>query len=71
MVNFTPQVVGFDGSTTVDEFLLSLCHEIGCREPSLSGFALFEDDPFEKELEHFLKPEEKVKVSHEMVISAI
>jgi hypothetical protein len=59
-VLWTLQVVGFDGSTTVDEFLLSLCHEIGCREPNHSGFALFEDDPFEKDLEHFLKPEEKV-----------
>ncbi|CAL8111752.1 unnamed protein product [Orchesella dallaii] len=54
------QVVGFDGSTTVEEFLLSLCHEIGCREPFLSGFALFEDDPFEKDLEHSLRPEDKI-----------
>lgn len=38
-----------------------MCHEIGCREPFLSGFALFEDDPFEKDLEHSLRPEDKVR----------
>ncbi|XP_035703733.1 uncharacterized protein CG43867 isoform X2 [Folsomia candida] len=59
-LNGSYTVVGFDGSTTVEEFLHSLCHEIGCREPPLSGFALFEDDPFEKDLEHFLKSDEKV-----------
>lgn len=53
--------MGFDGSTTVEEFLLSLCHQIGCREPSLSGFGLVEDDPFDKELQVSLKPSEKVR----------
>lgn len=57
---FYVQVVGFDGSTTVEEFLVSLCHEIGCREPITSGFALTEDDPFDKDLDHSLKPDEKV-----------
>lgn len=52
-------MVGFDGSTTVEEFLLSLCHEIGCREPILSGFSLYKDDPFE-DLEHSLTAEDKV-----------
>lgn len=44
----------------MEEFLLALCHDIGCREPLLSGFALFEDDPFEKDVEYSLKPEDKV-----------
>lgn len=63
------QVVGFDGSTTVEEFLRSLCREIGCREPSLSGFALFEDDPFERDLDHFLKPDDKVRTGLEISIN--
>jgi hypothetical protein len=60
MLFLSIQVVGFDGSTTVEEFTLSLCHEIGCREPQLSGFGLWEDDPFEKDVEHALLPNEKV-----------
>jgi len=55
------QVVSFDGSTTVAEFLLSLCHVIGCRDPVQSGFALFEDDPLEKDLEHSLLGNEKAR----------
>lgn len=54
------QVVGFDGSTTVEEFLVTLNHEIGCRDVSQSGFALFSDDPIEKDEEHWLEPKTKV-----------
>ena len=54
------QVVGFDGSTTVEEFLVTLNQEIGCRDVSQSGFALFSDDPIEKDEEHWLEPKAKV-----------
>lgn len=55
-----PQVIGFDGSTTIDEFLISLNQEIGCRDVHQSGFALFSDDPIEKDLEHCLNHNAKV-----------
>lgn len=56
-----PKVVGFDGSTTVEEFLVTLNREIGCRDVSQSGFALFSDDPIEKDEEHWLEPKAKVR----------
>lgn len=52
---FNPQVISFDGSTTIDEFHSTLAQEIGCRD-SNNGFCLFSDDPIEKELEHYLDP---------------
>lgn len=55
------QVVGFDGSTTVEEFLHTLNQRIGARKPQLSGFALFTDDPSGKDLEHCLQPSAKVR----------
>lgn len=55
------QVVGFDGSTTVEEFLHTLNQRIGVRKPQLSGFALFADDPSGKDLEHCLQPSAKVR----------
>lgn len=55
-------MVGFDGSTTVEEFLVTLNQEIGCREVSQSGFALFSDDPIEKDEEHWLEPKAKVDI---------
>lgn len=54
------QVISFDGSTTVEEFLTTLSTELGCREAGASGFALFSDDPIEKDLEHHIKPDKKV-----------
>lgn len=60
MLNGTYQVVGFDGSTTIEEFLNSLNQEIGCRDVSQNGFTLFSDDPIEKDLEHFLDHQAKV-----------
>lgn len=58
---FLTQVVGFDGSTTVEEFLHTLTQRIGVRKPQLSGFALFTDDPSGKEPEHCLRPSAKVR----------
>jgi len=58
------QVVSFDGSTTVEEFLSTLCHEIGCRESRVNGFTLFSDDPIEKNLHHFIPLD--AKVSHHL-----
>uniref|UniRef100_G3PBE4 Pleckstrin homology domain containing, family H (with MyTH4 domain) member 1 n=1 Tax=Gasterosteus aculeatus aculeatus TaxID=481459 RepID=G3PBE4_GASAC len=59
-MNNTYQVVGFDGSTTVEEFLNTLNQRIGLRKPQLSGFALFTDDPSGKDLEHCLQPAAKI-----------
>lgn len=55
-------MVGFDGSTTVEEFLNTLNQRISVRKPQLSGFALFTDDPSGKDLEHCLQPSAKVRV---------
>ncbi|XP_072425397.1 pleckstrin homology domain-containing family H member 1 isoform X2 [Chiloscyllium punctatum] len=59
-MNGTYQVVGFDGSTTVEEFLHTLNQEIGMRKPLHSGFALFTDDPSGKDLEHCLQGTVKI-----------
>uniref|UniRef100_A0A8C8JFM6 Uncharacterized protein n=1 Tax=Oncorhynchus tshawytscha TaxID=74940 RepID=A0A8C8JFM6_ONCTS len=59
-MNITYQVVGFDGSTTVDEFLSTLTQRVGMRKPHLSGFALFTDDPSGRDLEHCLQPSVKI-----------
>uniref|UniRef100_A0A8L0DSG5 Pleckstrin homology domain containing, family H (with MyTH4 domain) member 1 n=1 Tax=Oncorhynchus mykiss TaxID=8022 RepID=A0A8L0DSG5_ONCMY len=59
-MNITYQVVGFDGSTTVDEFLSTLTQRVGMRKPHLSGFALFTDDPSARDLEHCLQPSVKI-----------
>ncbi|XP_051502731.1 pleckstrin homology domain-containing family H member 1 [Myxocyprinus asiaticus] len=59
-MNNTYEVVGFDGSTTVEEFLNTLNQRAGMRKPQFSGFALFTDDPFGKDLEHCLQPSNKI-----------
>ena len=53
-------MVGFDGSTTMDEFTISLTSLIGCRSPDLSGFAIFSDDPIEAGVDHSLAGSDKV-----------
>ncbi|XP_049626252.1 pleckstrin homology domain-containing family H member 1 [Suncus etruscus] len=58
--NGTYQVVGFDGSSTVDEFLQRLNQEMGMRKSSHSGFALFMDDPSGRDLEHCLQGSIKI-----------
>ncbi|XP_062905806.1 pleckstrin homology domain-containing family H member 1-like [Mobula hypostoma] len=63
-MNGTYQVVGFDGSTTVEEFLNTLNQEIGMRKASQSGFALFTDDPSGKDLEHCLQDTVKVNTKY-------
>ncbi|XP_014393981.1 PREDICTED: pleckstrin homology domain-containing family H member 2 [Myotis brandtii] len=57
------QVVGFDASTTVEEFLNTLNQDTGMRKPAQSGFALFTDDPSGRDLEHCLQGNIKVKPS--------
>nr|XP_057912488.1 pleckstrin homology domain-containing family H member 1 [Doryrhamphus excisus]XP_057912489.1 pleckstrin homology domain-containing family H member 1 [Doryrhamphus excisus]XP_057912490.1 pleckstrin homology domain-containing family H member 1 [Doryrhamphus excisus]XP_057912491.1 pleckstrin homology domain-containing family H member 1 [Doryrhamphus excisus]XP_057912492.1 pleckstrin homology domain-containing family H member 1 [Doryrhamphus excisus] len=59
-MNNTYQVVGFDGSTTVEEFLNTLNQRVAMRSPQLSGFALFTDDPAGKDSEHCLLPSAKI-----------
>nr|CAH7720173.1 unnamed protein product [Callosobruchus chinensis] len=51
-------ITSFDGSTTIKEFQDSLAQEIGCR--TSNGFAMFSDDPIEKDLEHTLEPSAKL-----------
>ncbi|XP_050441281.1 uncharacterized protein CG43867 isoform X2 [Adelges cooleyi] len=60
LLNGTYQVVGFDGSTTIEEFLCTLNQETGCRDSTQSGFTLFSDDPIEKDLEHYIEPQAKL-----------
>jgi len=52
--------VSFDGSKTVSEFLVALEKSIGVRESSLSGFALFSDDPKVPGVERCLQANAKV-----------
>uniref|UniRef100_A0A672V5V1 Pleckstrin homology, MyTH4 and FERM domain containing H1 n=1 Tax=Strigops habroptila TaxID=2489341 RepID=A0A672V5V1_STRHB len=59
-MNGTYQVVGFDGSSTVDEFIQRLNQETGMRKPSHMGFSLFTDDPSGRNLEHCLQGNMKV-----------
>ncbi|XP_014285092.1 uncharacterized protein CG43867 isoform X4 [Halyomorpha halys] len=59
-LNGTYQVVGFDGSSTIEEFMVTLSQEIGTRDSSVSGFTLFSDDPIEKDLEHYIDPQSKL-----------
>ncbi|NXG40986.1 PKHH2 protein, partial [Psilopogon haemacephalus] len=54
------QVVGFDASTTVEEFLNTLNQDTGMRKPAQSGFALFSDDPSGKDIEHCLQGNVKI-----------
>uniref|UniRef100_A0A670XQR0 Pleckstrin homology, MyTH4 and FERM domain containing H2 n=1 Tax=Pseudonaja textilis TaxID=8673 RepID=A0A670XQR0_PSETE len=54
------QVVGFDASTTVEEFLNTLNQDTGMRKPAQSGFALFTDDPSGKDIEHCLQGNIKI-----------
>lgn len=61
-LNGAYQVVGFDGSTTVEEFTSMLNAEIGMRNTMHSGFALYSDDPFDVSTEHLLKPNQKVGI---------
>ncbi|XP_031968011.1 pleckstrin homology domain-containing family H member 1 isoform X3 [Corvus moneduloides] len=59
-MNGTYQVVGFDGSSTVDEFIQRLNQETGMRKPSHMGFSLFIDDPSGRNLEHCLPGNMKI-----------
>ncbi|KAM9053745.1 pleckstrin homology domain-containing family H member 2 isoform 3-T3 [Megaptera novaeangliae] len=54
------QVVGFDASTTVEEFLNTLNQDTGMRRPAQSGFALFTDDPSGRDLEHCVQGNIKI-----------
>uniref|UniRef100_UPI00398F201D pleckstrin homology domain-containing family H member 2 isoform X2 n=1 Tax=Pristiophorus japonicus TaxID=55135 RepID=UPI00398F201D len=53
-MNGTYQVVGFDASTTVEEFLHTLNQDTGMRKPVQSGFFLFTDDPSGNDQGHCL-----------------
>uniref|UniRef100_A0A4W3GX67 Pleckstrin homology, MyTH4 and FERM domain containing H2 n=1 Tax=Callorhinchus milii TaxID=7868 RepID=A0A4W3GX67_CALMI len=59
-MNGTYQVVGFDASTTVEEFLYTLNQDTGLRKPAQSGFSLFTDDPSGKDQEHCLQGNIKI-----------
>ncbi|XP_061083918.1 pleckstrin homology domain-containing family H member 2 [Conger conger] len=54
-LNNTYQVVGFDASTTADEFLGRLNQDTGMRKTGQSGFTLYTDDPSGRDVEHSLQ----------------
>ena len=58
LLNGTYHITSFAGSTTIKEFQDSLAHEICCR--TTNGFAIFSDDPIEKDLEHTLDANAKL-----------
>ncbi|KAG5831318.1 hypothetical protein ANANG_G00302510 [Anguilla anguilla] len=59
-LNNTYQVVGFDASTTVDEFLGRLNQDTGMRKTGQTGFTLYTDDPSGRDLEHSLQGSIKI-----------
>ncbi|KAG7462638.1 hypothetical protein MATL_G00186960 [Megalops atlanticus] len=59
-LNNTYQVVGFDASTTVEEFLGRLNQDTGMRKTGQSGFSLYTDDPSGRDLEHSLQGSIKI-----------
>ncbi|XP_067901278.1 pleckstrin homology domain-containing family H member 2 isoform X2 [Heterodontus francisci] len=59
-MNGTYQVVGFDASTNVEEFLQTLNQDTGMRKPVQSGFFLFTDDPSGNDQEHC--PQGSIKI---------
>ncbi|XP_057660411.1 uncharacterized protein CG43867 isoform X4 [Diorhabda carinulata] len=58
LANGTYRIISFDGSTSIKEFQDCLVQDIGCR--TNNGFAIFSDDPIEKDLEHTLDPNAKL-----------
>ncbi|RWS30649.1 uncharacterized protein B4U80_00178 [Leptotrombidium deliense] len=59
-MNDTYMVVSFDGSTTVEEFVSLLNTQASIRPSNESGFALYSDDPIEKNVEHLLDTSNKL-----------
>ncbi|KAG1935917.1 pleckstriny domain-containing family H [Pimephales promelas] len=59
-LNNTYQVVGFDASSTVEEFQSRLNQDTGMRKTGQSGFSLYSDDPTGKDLEHCLQGNLKI-----------
>nr|XP_055026906.1 pleckstrin homology domain-containing family H member 2 [Misgurnus anguillicaudatus]XP_055026907.1 pleckstrin homology domain-containing family H member 2 [Misgurnus anguillicaudatus]XP_055026908.1 pleckstrin homology domain-containing family H member 2 [Misgurnus anguillicaudatus] len=59
-LNNTYQVVGFDASTTVEEFQSRLNQETGVRKTGHSGFSLYSDDPTGRDFEHCLQGNLKI-----------
>ncbi|KAK3597816.1 hypothetical protein CHS0354_029375 [Potamilus streckersoni] len=59
-LNNNYQVVSFDGSTTVQEFLHCLGKILAVRDCLQSGFALFSDDPAKSNMEYCLQKHIKV-----------
>ena len=57
---FLLKVIGFDGSTTVSEFLSELNRQSGTRSLEQSGFTIHSDDPIDEDLDHALLMEDKV-----------
>lgn len=53
-------VVGFDGSSTVKQFVNLLNTQANIRECSKSGFALYSDDPIDRQIEHLLDEDSKL-----------
>ncbi|KAJ8418449.1 hypothetical protein AAFF_G00141580 [Aldrovandia affinis] len=59
-LNNTYQVVGFDASATVEEFLGRLNQDTGMRKTGQSGFTLYTDDPSGRDVEHSVQGSIKI-----------
>ncbi|XP_052007697.1 pleckstrin homology domain-containing family H member 2-like [Xyrauchen texanus] len=59
-LNSTYQVVGFDASTTVEEFQSRLNQDTGMRKTGQIGFCLYSDDPTGRDIEHCLQGNLKI-----------
>jgi len=59
LLNGSYQIFSFDGSTTVFEFTTRINEELGLRNNTESGFALFTDNPVAP-IEHCLQPDLKI-----------
>lgn len=60
LTNDTYVVIGFNASTSVNEFFNFTLRTIDIRSADESGFALFSDDPINDDIEHVLKLDMKL-----------
>ena len=60
------QVISFDGSTTIQEFLQSINKCLAVQDCTHSGFALYSDDPLDPDLETCLQNHIKVYIYQNM-----
>ncbi|XP_052276494.1 pleckstrin homology domain-containing family H member 1-like isoform X1 [Dreissena polymorpha] len=59
-LNHSYQVISFDGSTTIQEFLQAINKSLGVQDCAYSGFALYSDDPIIADVETCLQNHVKI-----------